>query len=278
MQFRSASRVITAYAAVFAVGVGFDLHARQEPPIAARPSTSTASPSEVLGKYCVSCHNSRLKTAGLMLDTLDVEHVGGNEEAWEKIAAKLRTREMPPPGRPRPDIATYTAIDRGDRIEARCGGGGEPQPGARRGAPAESRRVHRRHPRPARPRGRRQSVAVGRRSRSGGLRQRRQRAVGVAAAAGKLPVGSSHDQPPCRRRSHAQPGRRDIQDLEGAGPGRADERRPCHSDRGAALSSGTTSRSTPSTPSKCCSGARSTTTSSAWASRIRLTFGWTACA
>ena len=133
MTFRSpASRVITAYAAVLVVGVGFDLHARQDRRRSAQPATSAASPSEVLGKYCVTCHNSRLKTAGLTLDTLDVEHVAGHEEAWEKVATKLRTREMPPPGRPRPDVATYTRDHGGDRIEARCGGGGEPQPGPRR--------------------------------------------------------------------------------------------------------------------------------------------------
>jgi hypothetical protein len=42
-----------------------------------------------------------------MLDTLDVQHVGSNTEIWEKVATKLRTHEMPPPGRPRPDLATY---------------------------------------------------------------------------------------------------------------------------------------------------------------------------
>jgi Protein of unknown function (DUF1592)/Protein of unknown function (DUF1588)/Protein of unknown function (DUF1587)/Protein of unknown function (DUF1585)/Protein of unknown function (DUF1595) len=45
-----------------------------------------------------------------MLDTLDVEHVAGHEEVWEKVAAKLRTHEMPPPGRPRPDAAAYSAM------------------------------------------------------------------------------------------------------------------------------------------------------------------------
>ena len=76
---------------------------------AVSPPAAAVSPNEVLGKYCVSCHNSRLKTAGLNLETLDVEHVAGNEEAWEKVATKLRTHEMPPPGRPRPEAAAYSA-------------------------------------------------------------------------------------------------------------------------------------------------------------------------
>src|SRR5712692_8470725 len=67
-------------------------------------------PRAVLDKYCVSCHNERLKTAGLTLDKMDVGHVSDGAELWEKVARKLRTREMPPPGRPRPDQATYDAM------------------------------------------------------------------------------------------------------------------------------------------------------------------------
>src|SRR5215475_8524453 len=68
------------------------------------------SPRAVIEKYCVTCHNQRLKTAGLMLDKTDVDHVGTNPEIWEKVVRKLRAREMPPPGSPRPDAETYTAM------------------------------------------------------------------------------------------------------------------------------------------------------------------------
>jgi hypothetical protein len=106
-----AARVITAFAAALVVGVGLDLHAaRRHGSVDAQSGPSPRSPGELLGAYCVTCHNSRLKTAGLMLDTLDVEHVAGHEEVWEKVAAKLRTHEMPPPGRPRPDAAAYSAM------------------------------------------------------------------------------------------------------------------------------------------------------------------------
>ena len=43
------------------------------------------------------------KTAGLMLDKLDLEHVGDNAEAWEKVVRKLRTGMMPPSGARRPE-------------------------------------------------------------------------------------------------------------------------------------------------------------------------------
>src|SRR5215510_8179937 len=67
-------------------------------------------PRAVIDKYCVTCHNERLKTAGLMLDKADVDHVGSSPEIWEKVLRKLRAREMPPSGSPRPDTETYTAV------------------------------------------------------------------------------------------------------------------------------------------------------------------------
>jgi mono/diheme cytochrome c family protein len=77
---------------------------------AAIPATPGVPTSDVLNKYCVTCHNGRLKTAGLQIDGLDVNHIADNAQQWEKIVTKLRTGEMPPPGRPRPDAATYQAV------------------------------------------------------------------------------------------------------------------------------------------------------------------------
>src|SRR5262245_7077814 len=76
---------------------------------AGAPSQATAT-GDVLNKYCVTCHNSRLKTAGLELDRLDANDVAANAQTWEKVVTKLRTGEMPPPGRPRPDGGTYNAV------------------------------------------------------------------------------------------------------------------------------------------------------------------------
>ncbi len=84
--------------------------ALQTAPPATTAASSPASTSEILNKYCVSCHNSRLKTAGLELDRLDVNHIAAHAQQWEKVVTKLRTGEMPPPGRPRPDAASYHAI------------------------------------------------------------------------------------------------------------------------------------------------------------------------
>jgi hypothetical protein len=71
---------------------------------------ASPSPEALLGKYCVSCHNDRLRTAGLSLEKLDSSNVALNVGVWEKIARKLRAGEMPPNGLPRPDLATVTSF------------------------------------------------------------------------------------------------------------------------------------------------------------------------
>lgn len=69
-----------------------------------------AAPREFLDKYCLSCHNQKLRTAGLALDGLDATNPAANAEAWELVVAKLRAGSMPPPGLPRPGAATYRAV------------------------------------------------------------------------------------------------------------------------------------------------------------------------
>jgi len=73
-------------------------------------AAQTITPRATLDQYCVTCHNQRLKTAGLMLDKADMDHVGASAELWEKVVRKLRGREMPPPGRQRPDRAAYDSL------------------------------------------------------------------------------------------------------------------------------------------------------------------------
>jgi mono/diheme cytochrome c family protein len=76
-------------------------------PAAAVPHTPA---HELVTKYCVSCHNQKLKTANLLLDSADAVHVSNSAETWEKVIVKLRSRSMPPPGIPRPDNATYNTV------------------------------------------------------------------------------------------------------------------------------------------------------------------------
>jgi mono/diheme cytochrome c family protein len=64
----------------------------------------------LVDKYCVSCHNERAKTAGLMLDKMNDADLGGGAETWEKVVRKVRVGMMPPQGMPQPDEATRHAF------------------------------------------------------------------------------------------------------------------------------------------------------------------------
>jgi mono/diheme cytochrome c family protein len=61
----------------------------------------------LVDKYCVTCHNERLHTAGLLLDKVSADDVTASGDIWEKVVRKVRTGEMPPAGMPRPDKATF---------------------------------------------------------------------------------------------------------------------------------------------------------------------------
>src|SRR5688572_30384515 len=73
-------------------------------PVAAAPDRA------VFDRYCVTCHNEKLKTGNLMLDKVDVTQVGAHQEVLEKVVRKLRGGTMPPEGSRRPDKATLDAF------------------------------------------------------------------------------------------------------------------------------------------------------------------------
>ena len=79
-------------------------------PDTARPTPGSLDPAAVLQQYCVTCHNERLKTGGLVIDPSTVADVSAGAEQWEKVVRKLRTAAMPPPNSPRPDAATYDRL------------------------------------------------------------------------------------------------------------------------------------------------------------------------
>src|SRR5215472_15984037 len=76
---------------------------------AATPPSLSAQRA-LLDQYCVTCHNQKLKTGGLMLDRLDLSQIADNAETWEKVVRKLRVGIMPPLGLPRPEPARYEAL------------------------------------------------------------------------------------------------------------------------------------------------------------------------
>jgi len=85
---------------------------------------------QLIDRYCVTCHNQRLKTAGLTLDTLDLAKIPADAETWEKLVLKLRTGAMPPAGMPRPDAAAAQGF--ASSIETRLDSAAQAKPYAGR--------------------------------------------------------------------------------------------------------------------------------------------------
>src|SRR3989442_4227880 len=74
--------------------------------------SDVATERALVDQYCVTCHNARLKTANLLLDQLDLAHLGDHAEVGEKVIRKLRAGMMPPTGMRRPDPATLQSLIR----------------------------------------------------------------------------------------------------------------------------------------------------------------------
>lgn len=89
---------------------------------AQEPSKTSAGPEAATARFdrdvvkkfvtqhCARCHSSADKTAGLDLATISAKEVAAHPELWEKVVRKLAARQMPPPGRKRPDEDTYQSI------------------------------------------------------------------------------------------------------------------------------------------------------------------------
>src|SRR5262245_28107524 len=54
---------------------------------------------ELLDRYCIVCHNQKLRVAGLTLEGVDLDRIGADSAVWEKVVQKLRGSAMPPAGR-----------------------------------------------------------------------------------------------------------------------------------------------------------------------------------
>jgi hypothetical protein len=106
-----------------------------EPGTAASPTPAR----DLVSRYCITCHNDKLKTANLILNHADAEQVFNSMETWEKVIVQLRSRAMPPPGSRRPDNATYDAVASWLETELDRAAASRPNPGR----PADLHRLNR---------------------------------------------------------------------------------------------------------------------------------------
>ena len=102
--------------------------------VAAQTAAAAEEGQALIRQHCVGCHNDRTLAAGLSLQQVDPVAAGTDAvetELWEKVVRKLRTRAMPPPGRPRPSDAEYEALAGGLEAALDAAAGAAPNPGRR---------------------------------------------------------------------------------------------------------------------------------------------------
>ena len=93
--------VICALAAVCGLLAGIPAAAQS------RSDSEAARFRQTIAQHCLACHGSATKTAGLDLERLSAAAVAHDTDAWEGVVRKLRGRQMPPVGMPKPDEAEY---------------------------------------------------------------------------------------------------------------------------------------------------------------------------
>ena len=88
-------------------GVGLAVVAAA-PVFCAAQDAASASDQDLSGhkrtiqRYCVTCHDAKRNTANVNLEVLNFEDVREHGELWEKMVHKVRTGDMPPPGKRQP--------------------------------------------------------------------------------------------------------------------------------------------------------------------------------
>jgi len=97
--------------------------------VAPAPAMGPVEVRQVIGQYCVTCHSETLKTAGLVLEHIDLDHISAKSAVWEKVVTKLQSGSMPPSGLPRPEKSVVdgmtswitTTIDRAAAVSPNPG-------------------------------------------------------------------------------------------------------------------------------------------------------------
>ena len=79
-------------------------------PLTAGAQSAAPDMAGVVQKYCVTCHNERTKTAGLMLDKANIADPSATADVWEKAIRKMRVGMMPPQNAPHPDAETQASL------------------------------------------------------------------------------------------------------------------------------------------------------------------------
>ncbi len=97
-------------AAAFVTGVACTLTAAPQQADKTAPATPADPNKTLVNRYCVTCHNQKLRTAKLAFDTMDLAHPEKDALTWERAIRKLRGGMMPPPGAAKPPVEAVNAF------------------------------------------------------------------------------------------------------------------------------------------------------------------------
>src|ERR1700694_5127897 len=75
---------LAGLAAALFLSVPVNISAQQNN-TASAGSSATSAQRQFLDRYCATCHNDRLKTAGLSLVQVDLSKISADPELWEKV-------------------------------------------------------------------------------------------------------------------------------------------------------------------------------------------------
>jgi hypothetical protein len=112
-------RVLLLAAVLWLIAVAMPFAAQSPSPASAPARTLRTSRTDVdalshhedlVSRFCVTCHNDRLRTGNFVFDPQTLAHVGANAEQFEKVVRKLRAGLMPPQGVPHPPDADVTGL------------------------------------------------------------------------------------------------------------------------------------------------------------------------
>lgn len=102
---RQGAAVILAAGAAYlaALGVAFPVKGDEV-------AMAENAPHPMIGKYCMSCHDSEERVAGLSFEGMDFSHPSKNAAMWEKVVRKMSAGAMPPLNSPRPNAAEMASF------------------------------------------------------------------------------------------------------------------------------------------------------------------------
>ena len=83
----------------------------------------------LLDQYCVLCHNSSVEIGEMVLDQVNLAHVGDHAHILEEVVTKIRGGSMPPSGLPRPDPGSYIGFVEWLEAELNQAAAANPDPG-----------------------------------------------------------------------------------------------------------------------------------------------------